>query len=145
MFFRVSRIVGRQISWHYSGAVGIASCLVFLHTYMLRVLLHSRRLMAASIVLLLAVIVALSTASRQPCLEVSSAPWHTWKAGYMTRMEWDDTTSQACPIAYSKTPGEAPRVSLLVLSLNDPYEVILPPQSSILVQSRHLRAPPAVG
>ena len=77
----------------------------FLQKYMSRFLLHSRRVMGASIVVLLMVIVALSTATRQPGLEVSTGPWHTWKAGHMTTVEGQET-SETRSTASSEKPGE---------------------------------------
>lgn len=100
--------------------------------------------MAASVVLLLALIAALSTATRQPGLQVSTAPWHTWKAGYMAEAEAQETT-QTRQTAPCEMPGEAAAVSLPAPVILIPVEVVLPPQSSTVVESPHLRAPPAVG
>jgi hypothetical protein len=118
--------------------------LEFLYIYMSRFLLHSRRLLGASIVVLLLVIVALSTATRQPALHVLSAPWHTWKAGYMTKAEGHET-SPTRSTAPSEMPGEALAVPLPVPLFYVPVEIIAPPPSSIVIESRRLRAPPTLG
>jgi hypothetical protein len=51
---------------------------------MKRTVASYRQLIAAGVVLLLFGVVVLSCATRRPGLRVSSAPWHTYKAGHMT-------------------------------------------------------------
>jgi hypothetical protein len=111
---------------------------------MTRILLRSRRLMAVSILLLLAGVVVLSAATRKPCLRVSTAPWRLWKAGHMTRSEGQE----ACKLrvsAQAQTPRTAPEESLAPLPLLGlPHEETIPPISSIIVPIRHFRSPPTL-
>src|SRR5208283_3671060 len=107
---------------------------------MTRILLRSRRLMAVSILLLLAGVVALSTATRKPCLHACTAPWHLWKAGHMTPPEGQEAcklrvtseaqTPQASP---EESPAPAPTIYF-------PHEETVPPLLSLVAQVRHFRS-----
>lgn len=76
---------------------------------------RSRQLLAASILPLLLAVVALSSATRQPCLQPCSGGWHTFKAGYMTESHGQDVcapkaiaereTALAVPLAPASTPS----------------------------------------
>ena len=102
--------------------------LAFLLESMTRILLRSRRLMAVSILLLLAGVVVLSAATRKPCLRVCTAPWHLWKAGHMTKPEGQE----ACKLrvtAEAQTPQTAPEESLASapIDLSSRDEESIPP------------------
>jgi hypothetical protein len=112
---------------------------------MTRNLLRSRRLMAVSILLLLAGLVVLSAATRKPCLQAGTASWHVWKSGYMAKAEG----LKACQIqvtleavsaqsALEEPPSPAPATDL-------PRKEIIPPAIPLIAQVRHFRAPPALG
>ena len=123
----------------------LRAALSFLDENMARILLHSRRILAASVLLLLVGVVALSTATRRPCLEGSTGPWHTWKAGHMTTAEGQEAcklrvtaevnTLQAAP---QESPAPAPSIYL-------PHEETIPPALPLIAQIRHFRAPPTLG
>ena len=112
---------------------------------MTRILLRSRRLMAVSILLLLAAVVVLSTATRRPCLQVSTGPWRLWKAGHMTKPQGQE----ACKLhvnaeapALQGAPEESPASPP---SIYFPHKETIPPTNSIVVQIRHFRSPPTLG
>jgi hypothetical protein len=133
----------------FDGMIGmqgmLRAALDFLSEIMARILLHSRRIMAASVLLLLVGVVALSTATRRPGLQVSTGPWHTWKAGLMTKAEGQEAcklrvtaaalTLQAAP---QESPAPAPSIYL-------PHEETIPPALPLIAQIRHFRAPPTLG
>ena len=112
---------------------------------MMRILLRSRRLMAVSILLLLAGVFVLSTATRRPCLQVRTGPWHLWKAGHMTKSEGHETcklrvtaearTRQTAP---EESPASPPAIYF-------PHEETIPPILSLVDQIRHFRSPPTFG
>ncbi len=112
---------------------------------MTRILLRSRRLMAVSVLLLLAGVVVLSTATRTPCLHACSAPWHLWKAGYMTQSEGQD----ACKLrvtSLAQAPQATPEEALAPPpSIYFPHEETIPPLLSLVVPIRHFRSPPTLG
>jgi len=111
---------------------------------MTRIVLRSRRLLAAGILLLLAGVVVLSTATRKPCLQVCSGPWHIWKAGHMAKSEGQEAGKLRVS-SEAQTPQVAPEESPpLPPSIYLPHEETLPPVSSIVVQIRHFRAPPSL-
>ena len=111
---------------------------------MTRILLRSRRLMAVSILLLLAAVVVLSAATRRPCLQVSTGPWHLSKAGHMTKSEGQESCKLRVT-AEAQTPQSAPEKSpASPPSIYIPHEETIPPVSSIVVQIRHFRAPPTL-
>ena len=103
--------------------------------------------MAVSVLLLLAGVVVLSTATRKPCLQVSTAPWHLCKAGHMT-MSGGEGTSKLLVMAAAETPQTAPEETLTLIpprSVYLPLDNSIPPAISIVVQIRHFRAPPSLG
>ena len=118
--------------------------MAFLLESMTRILLRSRRLLGASILLLLAGVVVLSTATREPCLQVCSGPWHLSKAGHMTKSEGQESCKLRVT-AEAQTPQSAPEKSpASPPSIYIPHEETIPPVSSIVVQIRHFRAPPTL-
>jgi hypothetical protein len=108
---------------------------------MRRLLLRSRRLLAASTVLLLVGVVALSTATRRPCNQESTGTWHTWKASRMTQAE-DQEPCEMRVSAETQARQDVPKESS---STRISPEEALPPALSILIQIRHFRSPPARG
>ncbi|MFZ0963591.1 MAG: hypothetical protein WAO35_22235 [Terriglobia bacterium] len=112
---------------------------------MARIVLRSRRLMAVSILFLLAGVVILSTATREPCLQASSAPWHLWKAGHMTESEGQETCKLRVT-AEAQTPQTTSTNSLITLPLiYFSREETIPPVNSIVARIRHFRSPPTLG
>lgn len=111
---------------------------------MTRILLRSRRLMAVSILLLLAGVVVLSAATRKPYLHVRTGPWHAWKAGHMTQPEGQE----ACKLhitTEAQTQAAAQDSIALTPSIYSPHEENIPPANSIVAQIRHFRPPPTLG
>ena len=116
----------------------------FLLEGMTRILLRSRRAMAVGILLLLAGVVVLSTATRKPFLHVCTGTWHLWKAGHMTTSEgqeiWKLRTIAAIQrphIARGECLASPPPAYL-------PHKETIPPALFLIVQVRHFRAPPAL-
>ena len=100
-----------------------------------------RQLIAAGVVLLLFGVVVLSSATRWPGLRISSAPWHTYKAGHMT----EPAPSEPCichPAAGAKEcMGAAVRPLLRYVRDAETLPAALP----VIFQIRRLRAPPLPG
>jgi len=108
-------------------------------------LVRSRRLMAVSILLLLAGVVVLSTATRKPCLHASTAPWHLWKAGHMTESEGQETCKLRVA-SEAHTPQASPEEAPAPLpSTYFPHEETIPPLLSLVVPIHHFRSPPTLG
>lgn len=109
---------------------------------MTRILLRSRRIMGVSILLLLASVAVLSTATRRPCLKVSSTTWHVWKSGYMTKSSAIESAKiQIAGLA--RTPRWAPLESL---PAPEPFEFaaikFVPPSSPPIPDEHYFRPPP---
>jgi hypothetical protein len=112
---------------------------------MTRILLRSRRLLAVSILLLLAGVVVLSAATRKPCLHVCTGPWHVWKAGHMTKTEGQEAYKLRMATV-AQTSQAAPEESLTSPpSIYLPHEETIPLANSIVIQIRHFRSPPTLG
>ena len=112
---------------------------------MTRILSRSRRLLAVSILLLLAGVVVLSAATRKPCLQVSTASWHVWKSGYMAKSKGLEVCELRITAA-ARTPQAAPEVALVPApSIDLPHEETIPPAIPLIAQIRHFRAPPSLG
>jgi hypothetical protein len=101
--------------------------------------------MAVSILLLLAGVVVLSTATRKPCLQGRTASWHVWKSGYMAKSEG----LKICQLRIAAVAEVPQRVSGEVPSFVPsgyfPQEESIPPAIPLIAQVRHFRAPPALG
>jgi hypothetical protein len=97
-----------------------------------------RPVFSAGIMLVLVAVVALSSATRQPCLRACTGPWHTYKAGLMTQSEQQEVSvtkaaeSAEDPVAETEA-SPAPC---------DPHEEMLPVALSLTVQKHHFRSPP---
>ncbi len=131
----------------FDGMIGmqgmLRAALDFLDENMARILLHTRRLMAAAVLLLLVGVVALSTATRKPCLHVLSGPWHTYKVGHMTPSRGHET-SEGRPATVAESRPEIPPRAQSVSSFHVSREESIPPALAIVVQRQHLRAPPTL-
>jgi hypothetical protein len=101
--------------------------------------------MAVSVLLLLAGVVVLSTASRKPCLQTSTAPWHLWKAGHMSLSEGQEICKLRVFAAAQKPQFAADEALLPPPSIYLPLDESIPPDNSIVLQIRHFRAPPTLG
>ena len=115
----------------------------FLYEYMTRILLHSRRLLAASVVLLVVGVVALSTATRRPYLHVQTASWHLTKAGHLSAAEGQECSkarSRAAAESRREIPTDPPSASSHHVS----REEVISPAQTMVTQSGHLRAPPSL-
>jgi len=115
----------------------------FLYKYMRRIRLHSRRLLSASVVLLVVGVVALSTATRRPYLHVQTASWHITKAGHLSASEGQECSkarSRAAAESRREIPTDPPSISSFHVS----HEEVISPAQAIVTQSRHLRAPPSL-
>jgi hypothetical protein len=92
----------------------------------------------ASVMFLLVGVVALSTATRQPCFRAYSGPWHTYKAGRMTQPEQHkisvSNSAESAEVAVAETKTLPPRYV--------PHEEILPIALPLTVQKHHFRSPP---
>lgn len=109
---------------------------------MTRFFLRSRQIFAVSIFFLLAVVVSLSSATRQPCLHVCSGAWRVSKAGRMTKPETQEVCNQRVA-AEARTPAAALEITLpphpsATVWINED----VPPAIPIVAQTRRFRAPP---
>jgi hypothetical protein len=101
--------------------------------------------MAVSVLLLLAGVVVLSAATRKPCLRVSSASWHVWKSGHMSKPEGQELcklriAAQAHALLPAAPESPAPAPTLFI-----PHREATPRVIPLIAQIRHLRAPPLPG
>ena len=103
-----------------------------------RIIALYRRVFAAGIVFLLVGVVALSTATRQPCLRACSGSWHTYKAGHMIESEQPESsvTKAAESAAHVVAETEASPPSYV------PCEETLPIALTLTVHQHHFRSPP---
>jgi hypothetical protein len=99
-----------------------------------------RAVFVASIMFLLVGVVALSTATRRPCLQVSSGPWHTYKAGHMTESEQHESpvanAAESAETVVAETKASPPRYV--------PHEETLPLPLPITFSRHHFRSPPVL-
>lgn len=113
----------------------------FIYGNVARILLRYRRFLAAGILFLLGGVVVLSIATRRPCLQVHSGPWHTFKAGHMITPEGHE--AHKAPLALvDRAPQVISRESLLVFSSHVLREEVSFPGLTIIVQIRNFRSPP---
>jgi hypothetical protein len=110
----------------------------FFYGSMKRIIAHYGQPFVAGVMFLLVGVVALSTASRQPCLRACSGPWHTYKAGHMTESEQHEisvTNSAESPeVVVAETKASPPRY----VPDNEALPVALP----VTFQKHHFRSPP---
>jgi hypothetical protein len=107
---------------------------------MKRIIASHGRVFAASIMFLLVGVVALSTATRRPCLQACSAPWHTYKASHMTESEQHESSvtiaAESAEVVGAETKDSPPRYV--------PREETLPVTLPITFQKHHFRSPPVL-
>jgi hypothetical protein len=107
---------------------------------MKRITARYRRFFAASIMFLLVGVVALSIATRRPCLQTRSGPWHTYKAGHMTESEQHEISAtdvaEFAEDDATETKTSPPRYV--------PHEEILPIALPLTLQRHHFRPPPVL-
>jgi hypothetical protein len=110
------------------------------HESMKRIIARYRAVLVASIMFLLVGVVALSTASRRPCLQASSGPWHTYKASHMTESEQQESSvthaAESAEVVVAETKASPPRYV--------PHEETLPLPLPITFQKHHFRSPPVL-
>jgi hypothetical protein len=112
---------------------------------MTRILLHSRRLLAVGVFLLLAVVVSLATATRRPCWHVCSGPWRVWKAGHMTKPESREICNLRVTIDVNTPPAAPDDVPSPFPSLTLPCDETPASHAAIVLQVWRFRAPPQRG
>jgi hypothetical protein len=112
--------------------------LALFYESMKRIIARYSPVFVAGIVFLLVGVVALSTATRQPCLPACSGPWHTYKAGHMTESDQHEisvTNSAESPeVVVAETKAPLPRYV--------PNDEALPISLPLTVQKHHFRSPP---
>jgi hypothetical protein len=103
-----------------------------------RIIGRYRRFFVASVMFLLVGVVALSTATRQPCLRACSGTWHTYKAGHLTESEQQEifvtNSAESAEVVVAETKASPPRYV--------PHEETLPNAPPLTVQKHHFRSPP---
>ena len=107
---------------------------------MKRIIASYGRVFLASIMFLLVGVVALSTATRRPCLQACSGPWHTYKASHMTESEQQESSvtnaAESAEVVVGKTKASPPRYV--------PREETLPVTLPITFSRHHFRSPPVL-
>ena len=108
------------------------------HESMRGIIARYRAVSMASIMFLLVGVVALSTASRRPCLQALSGQWHTYKASHMSESEQHESSvtnaAESAEVDVAKTKASPPRYV--------PHEETLPLPLPITFQKHHFRSPP---
>jgi len=99
-----------------------------------------RAVFGASIMFLLVGVAALSTATRRPCLQACSGPWHTYKASHMSESEQHESSVanavESAEVVVAKTKASPPRYV--------PHEEALPVPLPITFSRHHFRSPPVL-
>ena len=110
------------------------------HESMKRIIASYGRVFVASIMFLLVGVVALSTATRRPCLQACSGPWHTYKASHMTESKQLESSvtnaAESAEVVVAETKTSPPRYV--------PHEETLPLPLPITFQKHHFRSPPVL-
>jgi len=105
-----------------------------------RIIARYRRFFVAGVMFLLVGVVALSIATRRPCLQACSGPWHTYKAGHMNESKQQEIpAADAADLAgdeVAETRTSPPRYV--------PHEEILPIVLPLTFQRNHFRSPPVL-
>jgi len=118
----------------------LRAALGLLHESKKRIIASYGRVFVAGIMFLLVGVVALSTATRRPCLQTCSGPWHTYKASHMTEPQQQE--SSVTPAAESAeavvAETKAPPARYV------PHEETLPVTLPITFQKHHFRSPPVL-
>ena len=99
-----------------------------------------RAVLVASIMFLLVGVVALSTATRRPCLQAYSGPWHTYKAAHMTESEQQESSvtnaAESAEAVVAENKPSPPR--------HVPHKEALPVTLPITFPKHQLRSPPVL-
>jgi hypothetical protein len=99
-----------------------------------------RAVFVPSVMLLLAGVVCLSTATRMPCLQACGGPWHTYKASHMSESEQQESSvsnaAESAEVVVAKTKASPPRYV--------PREETLPVTLPITFSRHHFRSPPVL-
>jgi hypothetical protein len=105
---------------------------------MRRIIGRYRRFFVASVMFLLVGVVALSTATRRPCLQTRSGPWHTYKAGHLTEAKQYEislaNSAESAEVVVAEAKASPPRFV--------PHEETLPIAPLLTAQKHHFRSPP---
>jgi hypothetical protein len=107
---------------------------------MKRIIACYRAVFVASIMFLLVGVVALSTATRRPCLQATSGPWHTYKAGHMTESQQQEISvtnaAETAEVVVAEIKASPPGYV--------PHKETLPVTLPITFQKHHFRSPPVL-
>ena len=112
---------------------------------MTRILLRSRPLLTLSVLSLLAGVLILSAATREPCLHARTGPWHTWKSGHMVKSDGPEVSKLRVAVEALSPHARMVESPALALPISFAQEEVVFPASSAILQVPHLRAPPALG
>jgi hypothetical protein len=138
--FTTKHLATGQVRWHYSYVGYLKTALGLFYKSMKGIIARYRAVSVASIMLLLVGVVALSTATRRPCLQACSGPWHTYKAGHLTESEQHESpvtnAAESTELDVVKTKAPPPRYV--------PHEETLPVTLPITFSRHHFRSPPVL-
>jgi len=107
---------------------------------MKQIIARYRRLFVASVILLLVGVVALSMATRRPCLQARTGAWHTYKAGRMTESEQRETSATEAAESTEDSVAETKDSPERCV----PREEKLPVALLLTFQRNHFRSPPVL-
>jgi len=105
---------------------------------MKRIVALSGPALAASVVFLLAGVIALSVATRRPYFESHTGSWHVSKAGHMAEA---DTLETGVIQAAESLMGAAAQTQISPVTCVF-REELLPDALALIVQKHHFRSPP---
>jgi len=131
----VNELAWQQLVWHNSSWVDSGS----LQQSMRRIIAFSQYAIIGVIVTLLVGVVALSTATRAPLLQIGSGSWHTYKAGRLSESEQHE--SSVAEVAESDENVVA--VAEASPPTHVPSEEVLPRALGLTVHRHHFRSPPS--
>ena len=112
----------------------------FFHDSMKQIIARYRRLFVASVILLLVGVVALSMATRRPCLQARTGAWHTYKAGHMTESEQRENSATEAAESTEEDAAETKDSHQRYA----PREEKLPIALLLTFQRNHFRSPPVL-
>ena len=108
------------------------------HDSMKLIIARYRRLFVASVMLLLTWVVALSMATRRPCLQARTGAWHTYKAGHMTESERREVSAAEAAESTEDAVAETKDTPQRYV----PHKEKLPVALLLTYQRNHFRSPP---
>ena len=131
-------VASRHVTWYDPVFRVQAASSDHFHESMRRSAALCRDILVAGILFLLAGVVGLSTATRMPCLQVCSGPWHVYKASHMTESEEQSSSvterAESAEADVVEPEARPPRYI--------PHEETLPLALPLTVQKHHFRSPP---